>query len=45
MEYTKFKQIVVSKSNYDRSRKISPNDSFNNIISGLIKKESKEIEK
>lgn len=39
MKYTKFKQIVVSQGNYEALKQIkeNPNDSFNDIISELVR--------
>jgi predicted CopG family antitoxin len=36
MDYEKFKQIVISQTNYDKLKEINPDESFNKIISRLI---------
>jgi predicted CopG family antitoxin len=35
-EYTKFKNIAISVSTYEKLREIGPDDSFNKVINRLI---------
>jgi predicted CopG family antitoxin len=42
MEYHRFKNIVVSLSNYEKLRQIGPDESFNQVISRLIEKQEQE---
>jgi predicted CopG family antitoxin len=35
-EYAKYRNIVISLSNYEKLREIGPDDSFNKVISRLI---------